>query len=115
MQEKRKILNIEKRLGFKFSRGLSRERESSQVLSLRELLTELEDLKVSYRHFSGKDLRSSQHFEDTCLDLFDKYGPGLWPPDGIDRSAWLVDSRSNDLDGLYPHNLHFDDEFKHEK
>ena len=57
----------------------------------------------------AKDLRSSPAFQQRCEAIFYDLGPELWLDPEVDRSSWLCDSRLDDLNGLYPVNLHFND------
>lgn len=110
MQEQRKILDIEKSLGFKWARGLSRQGESLLVPRLRELLRDVDLLKVKFVGLDRQQLWSSTSFKEQCEILFEIYGPDLWPPRSLDRTSWLVSSAVNEYHGLYPRDLcYFDD------
>ena len=116
LSDKRKILTIEAHLGFKWPRGLSRQKdESTQVPILKAFLAEVGEVGQNYVQLSAKDVRSSPEFHAICEDLFERYGASLWPPSTVDTSAWQVDPTVNDLNGLYPKSLHYDDPADREK
>lgn len=101
-----KILELEKRLGFKWERGISlNTSESQQVPALRAFLEDIKKLKTDFAYVLPKSLRLSKSFQSRCEDLLIEYADKLWPMDPVDTSGWLVDARLNDWGGLYPKNL----------
>ena len=108
MQDKRKILVIEKSLGFKWPRGISRKKKDScQVPKVKALLDDIEPLKRKFQKYLPSKLRDCKEFVDRSEQLFLKYGPQLWPPPPTDTSDWLVDAAVNDHGGLYCRNLQY--------
>ena len=47
-------------------------------------------------------------FERATVEVADQVGPHLWPAKSVNRSAWLADARSDDLNGLYPKDLFYE-------
>lgn len=112
MRAGRKILKIEKSLGFKWPYGISRKiSESQKVERVEALLTDIRKLQNAFQTYQPYDLRTSfkkSGFGKRCEDLFLSHGPSLWPPPPVDRSSWLVDSKVNNLDGFYPRDLYYE-------
>ncbi len=101
-----KILELEKRLGFKWERGISlNTSESQQVPALRLFLEDIKELKTEFANERPKSLRLSKSFRSRCDDLLIKYADDLWPMDPVNTSGWLVDANVNDWGGLYPRDL----------
>lgn len=71
------------------------------------LLRDISLLNLRFFLDKPRDIRSSQQFRHECDELFEKYGPRLWPSPPADTSGWLVDANVNDLEGLYPVNLKY--------
>jgi hypothetical protein len=110
MPDKRKVLNIEHSLGFRFPWGISRKtKESCRVRVVKLLLDDTEKLKHKYIDFTPTQLQKSLEFDHECDVLFARYGPKLWAPPPADRSAWLVDCNENNWDGLWTKNLNYHD------
>ena len=105
MRNKPRIKDTVKRLGLKFD--LKRRKESPPVPRFNELVEKIDELKEAYAHLGANGLRSSQTLTDEIRLLFDDYGVDLWPPPGIDTSAWLLDAAVDDHGGLHPRNLHY--------
>jgi hypothetical protein len=101
-----KILELEKRLGFRWERGISlNTSESQQVPALRAFLEDIKELNTEFAHVPPKSLRLSRLFRSRCDDLLTKYADDLWPMKPVDTCGWLVDARFNTWGGLYPKNL----------
>ena len=108
MHNRRKILNIERSLGFKFERGIDRNtKESGKVPPLKALLKDIEPVKCKFVKCLPQKLRGSAEFERLCEELFVKHAPRLWPSPPVDTSDWLVNANSNPANGLYPHDLFY--------
>lgn len=106
MPDSRRVLNIEKEMGFKWKRGLSRaKRESCKVQIVKNLIDDIDILKQNWVDTPSSQLRTEELFQYDCVELFEKYAPVLFPPLPADRSAWLVSAAVNDWDGLYPVDL----------
>lgn len=102
-------MDVETSLGFKWEGGISRQHETLLPYPVRTLEIELCKLKKQFVDVEAKELRSSIAFQQHCEGLFYHLGPSLWPDPEVDRSAWLVDSRFDNRQGLYPVNLYFSD------
>jgi hypothetical protein len=111
MQDKRKILNIERSLGFKWPWGISRKtKESCRVPVVKFLLNETGRLKEKYVDLTPTQLQKCSEFHNDCDMLFAKYGNKLWPSPPADRSAWLVDCNEENWEGQWTKNLDYNDE-----
>lgn len=117
MPEKLKILELEKKCGFKWERGISRtwKQGSSDFFPVKGFLDDIESLKQKFVHVATSQLRCSAEFTQLWEQLFMTYGPQLWPSPPIDTSAWLVDPEVNDWEGLYPRTLYYDQANDREK
>lgn len=101
-----RVLDIERLLGFRWRRGISRERSnSSKVPVVKEFLDAIDNVNTTYLETPAAALRSSVAFGEECQRLFDFHGPRLWPDPAVDTSAWLCDSSQDDLGGSWPRNL----------
>lgn len=106
MPDSRRVTNIEKKLGFKWERGLSRTKgESCKIRLVKHLIDDIDDLKQEWVGVLPSQLRKRADFETSCLKLYEKHAPRIWPDPPADRSAWLVDANVNSWDGMYPHDL----------
>lgn len=112
MSDKRKILLIEKALGFCLERGVSRQKGRLQVPQLLDLLDGIQRLKKRYVHLVPREIRSSEQLHDDVALLFRDQGPALWPSfPARDQCCWLIDAEKSSVkDTYYPRNLFFADE-----
>jgi hypothetical protein len=104
----RRILTLERRVGFRFEWGLSRKTgESLQIPGIGGLLAKVDALKERYVDYEPSRLRSTLSFEDNCNCIFAEFAPKVWPRLSTDRDAWLVRSESNSWNNLYNRDLEY--------
>lgn len=109
MVRPRGVLAIEKCLGFKSLRGISRSPRSKHPpgASIAELEDGIDYFKMIYGGLDMVEVRKSRMLHDEIIQLFESIGPAMWPSQ-TPTPSWLVDATLNDLDGHYPRNLRFD-------
>lgn len=108
----RRVIDIEKMLGFKWAKGFSKNLiESTEVPIIKDLNHDIDDLKQDWAGLPPGVLRKNQKFKEQSLDLFHKYAETLWAPLSTDRSAWLVDATINNWNSLYPRDLSMDTDY----
>ncbi|KAI7239880.1 hypothetical protein KC365_g3956 [Hortaea werneckii] len=102
-----KILNIERKLGIWFPRGISRHKDRLKIPLLKDLNEDITRLTTSYGLKTQADIRDSETLRIHAKNLFQKYGPQLWSDDTQDRSRWLADASKDNLGGAYPRGLYY--------
>ena len=113
MPTARRVTDSERRLGFRWHRGLSRTKgESCKIPLIKLLIEEIDKVKQRWVNVLPSVLRKTVQFEEQCLELYSRFAPRIWANPPADRNAWLVQSSENDWNGLYPHDL-FVDELDH--
>ncbi len=108
------ISELEHALGFKHERSLSGQTaESMEVPQVYQLTQDIKRFMSNFANRGPAELRSSTAFDQACDALFAFHGPRIWPArnlaNGCRTSAWLVDARVKDWDGLWPRNLTYVD------
>ena len=107
MPDARRVTNAEKRLGFRWPRGISRAQgESCKIRVIRSLIDGIDELKYKWFDLLPRELRRRPQFEEDCLDLYALHAHRIWPDPPADRRAWLVQASRNSWDGLYPRDLY---------
>lgn len=76
---------------------------------MKDFISDLNDLKKRFMKYTPARLHALLEFERQCELLFEAHADALWPPQSVNRSQWLVDARTDDLDGFYKENLHAND------
>lgn len=115
MPERARIIDIERSLGFKWPGGLSKQNRWLLPSNLRNLLEDIDHLKVQSVGHSNKRFYASKAFVERSEHLFSVHGPKIWPIDVNERSQWLSWAPSDNNDGLYPENLYHYNETHREK
>ncbi|KAK4570147.1 hypothetical protein LTR86_002227 [Recurvomyces mirabilis] len=108
-----RIFDLEKSLGFKWERTISRARDRQKYPIIKELNTELKRITESYSTLTQTELLHSTKLDREGNALFDTLGPKLWPADGdveFVRSQWLAAAAVDDLAGFYPKDLYYEDD-----
>jgi hypothetical protein len=108
MPDPRRVLTLEKKLGFIWAdKGISKLRgESCKVGVVKDMIKDVDKVKVESVHVLPSELRRSTSFNNHCRALFEKHAHRLWPRPPIDRSAWLVEAAVNDWEGHYTRDLY---------
>lgn len=105
------VLELEIRLGFNFSRGLSRAKGVRDHPVLSRLLSGLDTINSRFVSYSTKRIRTSEGIKREAQALFQQLGPSLWPGPSEPCPYWLFDSPDNEHETathrLYPRNLHY--------
>ena len=101
-----KMRELEKRLGFKWQGGLSKNiSKANQIPVVKAFLEDIGRLKAEFAGSKPKALRNSKAFHARQQELLMKHANELWPLPPVDTSGWLVDADVNNWNGLYPKNL----------
>ncbi|KAK3679521.1 hypothetical protein LTR78_001082 [Recurvomyces mirabilis] len=106
-----RIFDLEKSLGFKWDRTISRARDRQKYPIIKELNAELKRITESYSTLTQTELLHSTKLDKEGNALFDTLGPKLWPADGdvkFVRSQWLAAAAVDDLAGFYPEDLYYE-------
>ncbi|KAK5715074.1 hypothetical protein LTR15_010490 [Elasticomyces elasticus] len=108
------IIPLENRLGFNFSRGLSRAKGRLNIPVIAELEKAYDDIIATHCKYSRLDVLPYAEFEASADRTFELLGPRLWPEPEDDeagyRFQWLADASENNLTGRYPKDLYFANE-----
>ena len=100
------VVELEKRLGFRWDRGLAvNVKACREVECLTQLLYDIENLQHDFAHQNLRKTPPSRALKDRIEDIFYDYADEIWPLPPVDTSAWLVDANVNNWQGLYPRNL----------
>jgi hypothetical protein len=102
------LVSIERSLGLKSDRGISRQGNKDNPV-VQDLLSDIKNIAQQYVSKPNTEIRSSPALEQASLDLFSRYGPILWPGPGGERPNWLESPSPDRYDGRYPKDLHFAD------
>ncbi|KAK5757404.1 hypothetical protein LTS12_012487 [Elasticomyces elasticus] len=101
---------IEKSLGIKWTRGLSRESGRLKIPIIRELEHALKQVIRQYANvLSPTELETSAELEAAANAIFNSLGARVWP-DGSENPEWLAEATRDNLNGYYPENLFFSSE-----
>ncbi|KAK5680206.1 hypothetical protein LTS10_007133 [Elasticomyces elasticus] len=101
---------IEKSLGIKWTRGLSRESGRLKIPIIRELEYALKQVVRQYANvLSPTELETSAELEAAANAIFNSLGARVWP-DGSENPEWLAEATRDNLNGYYPENLFFSSE-----
>ena len=106
-----RIGDIEKSLGFKWDRTISRARDRQKFPIIKKLNARLAKITKSYSSLQQTEILESAQLDNDANALFEELGPSLWPSDGDSkfvRSQWLASSAVDNLSGLYPDDLYFE-------
>ncbi|KAK4902826.1 hypothetical protein LTR27_000765 [Elasticomyces elasticus] len=105
------IIPLENRLGFNFSRGLSRTKGRLNIPVIAELKKAYYDIIATHCKYSRLDVLPYAELEASADRTFELLGPRLWPEPEDDeagyRFQWLADASENNLTGRYPKDLYF--------
>ncbi|KAK5680315.1 hypothetical protein LTS10_007242 [Elasticomyces elasticus] len=105
------IIPLENRLGFNFSRGLSRTKGRLNIPVIAELEKAYDDIIATHCKYSRLDVLPYAELEASADRTFELLGPRLWPEPEDDeagyRFQWLADASENNLTGRYPQDLYF--------
>ncbi|KAK4956816.1 hypothetical protein LTR10_006344 [Elasticomyces elasticus] len=108
------IIPLENRLGFNFSRGLSRAKGRLNIPVIAELEKAYDDIIATHCKYSRLDVLPYAELEASADRTFELLGPRLWPEPEDDeagyRFQWLADASENNLTGRYPKDLYFANE-----
>ncbi|KAK5169439.1 uncharacterized protein LTR77_005415 [Saxophila tyrrhenica] len=110
MRSKGSITTLERQLGFKWAKGLSREtKDSAQSEPIRILLARIDELKRAHQNSLPTPLPGLPDLQHEIEQLFRTVGPDLWPNPPTDTSGWLCDPAVEDWNGNWTRYLRFDD------
>ncbi|KAK5739326.1 hypothetical protein LTR17_005432 [Elasticomyces elasticus] len=105
------IIPLENRLGFNFSRGLSRTKGRLNIPVIAELEKAYDDIIATHCKYSRLDVLPYAELEASADRTFELLGPRLWPEPEDDKAGyrfqWLADASENNLTGRYPQDLYF--------
>ena len=104
---RRKILIIERKLGFWFPLGISRHKDRLNIPLLKDLNEDIKRLTTSYGVKTQVEIRDFELLRIDAQNLFQKYSPEFWSDDIQHCLRWLADASKNDLNGLYPRDLYY--------
>ncbi|KAF2772138.1 hypothetical protein EJ03DRAFT_380919 [Teratosphaeria nubilosa] len=109
----RRVLSLEKALGFRYARGISLQRPAKKLLpppvwELEQRVDEIKHRYVKERDLCERDMDQDEDLATEIKNLFHTLGPQLWLDDRNSAMApWLVDAGEDDLDGHYPRSLFY--------
>ncbi|KAK5697918.1 hypothetical protein LTR97_006877 [Elasticomyces elasticus] len=108
------IIPLENRLGFNFSRGLSRAKGRLNIPVIAELEKAYDDIIATHCKYSRLNVLPYAELEASADRTFELLGPRLWPePEDAEagyRFQWLADASENNLIDRYPKDLYFANE-----
>lgn len=115
MDSRTSILKVEARLGFNFSKGLSKEHRAKQTSETSHLLDRIHQINETYWALSWKEIRSSEGVRSAAEKLLRDLGPTLWPDFNKIKGpfpTWLLRpdrprANQNPHRDLYPRSLFF--------
>ncbi|KAK5691499.1 hypothetical protein LTR97_011492 [Elasticomyces elasticus] len=102
---------IEKGLGIKWARGLSRHGGRLKIPVIRDLEKEMRQVVEKYSVLSQREVLASSELEDAANRFFDSVGPRMWPTPEEDpddsRLEYLAVASQDNLEGHYPRDLYY--------
>ncbi|KXT05540.1 hypothetical protein AC578_3675 [Pseudocercospora eumusae] len=107
-RNQRDVLTIERTLGLKSERGISRQ-SNKDAPPIEAALKGIKLIQTTYVHKSLDEIRDSQPLKDDAMRLFNKYAPQIWPSPEDGRPPWLEEPSNTRHDGCYPKSLHYTD------
>ncbi|KAF7191962.1 hypothetical protein HII31_06607 [Pseudocercospora fuligena] len=107
-RNQRDVLSIERTLGLKSERGISRQ-SNKEAPPIEAALKGIKLIQTAYVHKSLDEIRDSQPLKDDATRLFNKYAPQIWPGPENGLPAWLEEPSETRSDGRYPKSLHYTD------
>ncbi|KAK3669757.1 hypothetical protein LTR78_010385 [Recurvomyces mirabilis] len=105
-----RIGDLEKFLGFKWERTISRAKDRQKYPVIKDLNDELKSVTEHYSTLTRAELLNCTEFVEKSNAIFDAIGPRLWPDEGrsdLVRSQWLATAAVDNLGGQYPEDLYF--------
>lgn len=103
---------LEARLGFNFTSGISRTRGARDFRVISELLDGIDEINTRYVAYGLKHIRISKRIKKQAEQIFYDLGPSLWPARDEGYCPWLF-SRSSEESSLlakaYPKDLSYSD------
>ena len=103
---------LEARLGFNFTSGISRTRGARDTEVISKLLRGIDEINTHYRNYGLKKIRASQGIRSRAEKLFYDLGPELWKSRAEASSPWLFSrawDKDNPLIEAYPKDLYYSD------
>ncbi|CAK3919221.1 Hypothetical predicted protein [Lecanosticta acicola] len=108
MKGDRDLVGIERSLGLRSVRGISRQ-ANKDAPPIRSLLEGIRIIAQAYVTRSNGEIRSSQVLKDDAHDLLEQYGPDIWPGPEHERPPWLEEPSTTNFDGKYPQHRYYTD------
>ncbi|KAF2208072.1 hypothetical protein CERZMDRAFT_88019 [Cercospora zeae-maydis SCOH1-5] len=100
------VLSIERTLGLKSERGVSRQGNKDSP-PIEAILKGIKLIMVAYVNQDLPVIRDSEALKADAMSLFDKHGPQIWPGPNEPRPHWLEEPSETRHDGKYPKARHY--------
>lgn len=100
------VLSIERTLGLKSERGVSRQGNKDSP-PIEAILKGIKNIMVAYVNQDLTIIRDSDKLKAEATALFDKYGPLIWPAPDEPRPHWIEEPSETRYDGKYPQARHY--------
>lgn len=100
------VLSIERTLGLKSERGISRQGNKDSP-PIEAILKGIKLIMVAYVNQDLTIIRDSDALKAEATTLFDQYGPQIWPGPDEPRPHWLEEPNEMRHEGKYPKACHY--------
>ncbi|PPJ54096.1 hypothetical protein CBER1_06333 [Cercospora berteroae] len=100
------VLSIERTLGLKSERGVSRQ-GNKESPPIEAILKGIKLIMVAYVNQDLTVIRDSEALKADATTLFDKHGPQIWPGPDEPRPHWIEEPSETRHDGKYPKARHY--------
>ncbi|KAM3413558.1 hypothetical protein BST61_g11546 [Cercospora zeina] len=100
------VLSIERTLGLKSERGVSRQGNKDSP-PIEAILKGIKLIMVAYVNQDLTVIRDSEALKAEATALFDKHGPQIWPGPDEPRPHWIEEPSETRHDGKYPQVRHY--------
>lgn len=106
MKGERDLVGIERSLGLRSTRGISRQTNKTAP-PIQAILDGIKRISKAHVTSSNTEIRASRALKDEALQLLDDHGPQIWPDPAEERPAWLEQPSTTAFDGKYPRDLYY--------
>jgi hypothetical protein len=108
------VLSIERQLGLKSERGISRQ-GNKDAPPVEAALQGIKLIMIAYVDKELHEIRESEALKAEATALLDKHGPQIWPDPDEERPHWLEEPSVDRHQGLYPQSRHFSNKDDYEQ